>query len=72
MKKISGLYYCEDAGEGDVKMPKKFMDESPLFRVDVLGDWIHDLTRLHEEATKEMHEEWAVLREKSKTVEPAD
>jgi hypothetical protein len=41
---IELLRYCDDSGEGTLALSQRFLDESNLFKADVLQDWINGLT----------------------------
>jgi hypothetical protein len=43
------LMYDQDAGEGGVAVTAEFMAQDPLFRADVLKDWILVLTEIYSE-----------------------
>jgi hypothetical protein len=46
-----------DSGEGDVVFSERFMRQDPLFRADVLQDWINILQESHSKATTELYSE---------------
>lgn len=39
-----------EAGEGSVDLGEQFLEQPPLFQLDVLSDWLEDLTELRAEA----------------------
>ena len=41
-------------GEGDIKLSHEWDEIDPLWRADVLKDWIYELTFLYSEAMQEM------------------
>lgn len=50
MRAIEGLRIDWNNGEGEIKLPARFLSESELFQADVLQDWIEQLTELYEQA----------------------
>lgn len=59
MRHITGLRIDVGSGEGEVSLPAEFLGRNGLFKADVIGDWIGDLTALYEESIGQMHAEWA-------------
>ena len=49
MRYMKGLRIDWDSGEGEVRLPDEFFEESALFQADVLGDWILALSELRDE-----------------------
>lgn len=43
MAKVSGLTVDFNSGEGEFVCPPKIKNENPLFKLDVLSDWILDM-----------------------------
>jgi hypothetical protein len=41
-------------GEGDIKLKHEWDEIYPLWRADVLKDWIYELTSLYSEAMQDM------------------
>ncbi|CAB4122561.1 hypothetical protein UFOVP32_37 [uncultured Caudovirales phage] len=52
------LWLNQDAGEGDVTLTLEFVEESPLFRLDVLKDVIYFLKLEYESASKDMRAQY--------------
>ncbi len=50
--------YDNSSGEGHLEVSEELKYESAIFRLDVLGDWLHDIKELYEEAYKD-YEVWA-------------
>ena len=46
--KLGALNYSKADGQGYIGLPASFHDADPLFRKDMLKDWIYDLTVLYE------------------------
>jgi hypothetical protein len=65
MKKIDGLKIDWDNGEGDVCLPEPFLKDHPLFRLDVLKDWIGVLERHYDEAYSEFRAGFKNVRTKN-------
>ncbi len=57
MRNIQGLRIDWDLGEGGIKLPESFVSMYPMFRADVLRDWIFELNKLYEQSLKEMDKE---------------
>jgi hypothetical protein len=55
MRAIKGLKIDMDGGAGEVELPVSFMAESPLFRADVLGDWVGSMQTLYQDAVTDMY-----------------
>lgn len=43
------LKWNSSAGEGSVKFPKEFLEDSFVFQLDALNDWIFELTNKYNE-----------------------
>ena len=50
--------YDNSSAEGHLEVSEELKYESAIFRLDVLGDWLHDIKELYEEAYKD-YEVWA-------------
>ncbi len=50
MRYLKGLRVDYDCGEGEVSLPHEFASFNGLLRMDVIGDWMHDLNELYAEA----------------------
>jgi len=48
------LRSCWETGEGELKISDEWNEIYPLWRADVLKDWIYELTGLYSEAMQEM------------------
>ena len=48
------LRSCWETGEGKLKISDEWGEMNPLWRADVLKDWIYELTALYSEAMQEM------------------
>ncbi len=46
----------QEAGEGTVRLTEGFDRQTTTFRLDILGDWIQQLTELRDELTTEVYE----------------
>jgi hypothetical protein len=53
MRYVQGLRANFDSGEGEVVLPTEIMRESDLWRMDVIRDWIYDLTEEYSKARVE-------------------
>ncbi len=50
---IELLRYCDDSGEGTLALSQKFLNESNLFKADVIQDWISELVDLYNQILEE-------------------
>ncbi len=50
---VSGLRLNAWSGEGSAKLPKWFEKYPPLWRMDILKDWIYDLEEEYERSRKD-------------------
>ncbi len=50
---IELLRYCDDSGEGTLALSTRFLDQSNLFKADVLRDWIAELTYEYNQILRE-------------------
>lgn len=53
--KTNSLKFSKFSGEGHVIIDEDFLEEPAFDRLDILGDWIDDLTSLYEQAHHEAH-----------------
>jgi hypothetical protein len=60
------------SGEGEVVIDQEFMARDPLYRADVLGDWINAINQLYEAAVIELHEEWRAASERARRRQSLD
>lgn len=61
MKNIKGLRISIDSGEGEVVLPPDFQNSNPLFRADVLGDWLSDIQSAYNDAVMDMGAEFTKI-----------
>lgn len=54
MRQMKGLRIDKESGEGEVDLPEEFLQESALFRADVIQDWMYDLEKEYCAAMLEM------------------
>lgn len=52
--KQAGKLTCDDGGCGDAHLTPSFLADTPLYRADVLQDWIHDLLKEYNRARKQL------------------
>jgi len=64
MKRAGTLKADYNGGCGEVDITDEFRNETPLFRADVLRDWITELQDLYRDARADMHKEWMTARAK--------
>lgn len=62
MKRAGTLKADFNGGCGEVEITDEFKRESPLFRADVLRDWITELQELYRDARADMHKEWMAAK----------
>jgi len=53
--KQSGKLTSDDGGCGDAHLLPSFLSDTPLYRADVLKDWIHDLIKEYNRARKQLN-----------------
>lgn len=58
MRHTKGLRIDVDCGEGEIALPAWFMESDPLFRLDVLSDWVDGLSALYDAAGDEFSAEF--------------
>jgi hypothetical protein len=51
---VEGLRVERDVGEGEVELPKWFLKSTPIFRADVLRDWIDCLQAEYDKTVAEL------------------
>ena len=59
MRHVAGLKINWDSGEGDVVLNKEFLEQSALFRADVLKDWAYQMEQLYNATVVEWRGETA-------------
>ena len=64
MKRAGTLKADYNGGCGEIQITDEFMAETPLFRADVLRDWITELQELYRAARDDMHKEWMTAQGK--------
>ncbi len=55
--KVPRLKADEEFGDGEVHLPPDWKTHSPLLRLDVLADWLDELTAAYNEAFCEFQKE---------------
>ena len=48
MEPVIGLYATDDSDEGGIEFCGDFLSESPMTKVDLLGDWILELSAIRD------------------------
>lgn len=56
MRHIKGLRIDWNAVEGDIKLPDEFLQQSIMFRADVLRDWRYYIEQLYDATVQELHD----------------
>ena len=57
--------YNEESGEGSILIDESFRKEDPLFRADVLKDWLNEIELEYEMAVKDLHHYLETMRTNS-------
>lgn len=47
MPHIKGLFYNKREGYGEIRLPEWFNQSDPLYKLDMIQDWIYELEELY-------------------------